>query len=79
MRFVDCREVKNTFIPLSIGFFDRHKKLIEVIDMTPVTSEMQVVIPTYESSKPAMYALEVAQGWFTRKKLKPGVTFKLTP
>lgn len=69
--------MKNTFIPLSIGYFDKNRKLIEVIDMEPATSEMAVNLPHYESSKPAKYALEMNRGWFRRNKIKPGTELKL--
>ena len=68
--------MKNTFLPLSIGFFDRHRVLTETFDMIPVKSEMQTDIPTYRSTKPALYALEVNQGWFARHKIKPGAKFE---
>lgn len=64
--------MKNTFIPLSIGFFDQKGTLIEFFDMEPVTSEMQTKIPSYSSSKPAQFALEVPRGWFRKKKIQPG-------
>lgn len=62
--------MKNTFIPLSIGFFDKNKKLIDVQEMTPVVSEMQTDIPTYSSRGKAMYALEMNAKWFARHKVK---------
>src|SRR5690606_12136028 len=34
-----CFWMKNTLIPLSIGFFDEEKKLIQIVDMDPPTSE----------------------------------------
>lgn len=64
--------MKNTFVPLSIGFFDRNKKLIEFFDMDPVLSELQVKIPSYTSKKPARYALEVNKGWFKDNNIKIG-------
>jgi uncharacterized protein len=67
--------MKNTFVPLSIGYFDRNKKLLEIHDMTPVKSEMQLDIPSYPSKRPAMYALEVPQGWFHKNGIKVGDIF----
>jgi len=67
--------MKNTFIPLSIGFFDREKTLINIEDMQPVVSIMQNNVDIKKSAKPAMYALEVDQGWFLRNKVKPGHKF----
>ena len=69
--------MKNTFIPLSIGFFDKNKKLLEVLDMEPVTSVMQVTVPQYASKLPAKYALEVNRGWFKKHGLKSGAILKL--
>ncbi|MEZ0391742.1 MAG: DUF192 domain-containing protein [Pseudobdellovibrionaceae bacterium] len=63
--------MKNTFIPLSIGYFNAKKELIDVQDMAPVTSEMQLDLPTYVSKGPAKYALEVPKGWFEKHKIKP--------
>jgi len=63
--------MKNTFVPLSIGFFDGEKKLLSVAEMQPVISEMEKP-KTYKSLKPAKYVLEVNQGWFFRKKVKTG-------
>lgn len=69
--------MKNTFIPLSIGFFDKDKKLVDVQDMEPVRSEMQTELPSYVSRKPAKYALEVNRGWFQRHGIKMGAAFRL--
>jgi len=60
--------MKNTFIPLSIGFFDKNGVLVDIQDMEPVKSEMEVP-KTYISLKPAQYALEVRKGWFKDKKI----------
>lgn len=67
--------MKNTFVPLSIGFFDSKKKLIDIQDMEPVKSEMQSDLPTYPSRGPAQYALEVPKGWFKKHKIKIGTKF----
>lgn len=70
--------MKNTLIALSIGFFDKDKKLLEVIDMYPPMGPLNdEQLPRYNSQKPAQYALEVPLGWFSRKKIKVGTTFKL--
>lgn len=62
--------MKNTFISLSIGFFDKEKKLLEIIDMDPVQSHNEKDLKVYQSNIKAMYALEVPRGWFKRKKIK---------
>lgn len=66
--------MKNTLIPLSIGYFDRDKKLIDIQEMVPaVVGEKKM--KTYPSRSPAMYALEMSQGWFSRHKIEKGSTF----
>jgi uncharacterized membrane protein (UPF0127 family) len=67
--------MKNTFIPLSIGFFDKNQALVDVQEMEPVKSEMQSRIPTYQSVKPAKYALEMPPGWFKKNKIRLGDRF----
>lgn len=68
--------MKNTFIPLSIGYFDSNRKLLEIIDMKPMTSVMDRKTPLYRSRKPAKYALEVNQGWFKKHKIGPGTKWE---
>ncbi len=60
--------MKNTTIPLSIGFFDSSHRLLNVVDMSPLTG-------TSYSNGYAQYALEVPQGWFTKHKILPGEKF----
>jgi len=69
--------MRNTFIPLSIGFFNAKKELIDIQDMDPSLSEMQTDLPTYVSKGPAQYALEVPKGWFARHKIKLKQKFSL--
>lgn len=69
--------MKNTFVPLSIGFFDSKGCLIEVKDMKPVTSVLQTQIPQYQSSRPAQFALEVKKGWFKKHQIKGGVALQI--
>ncbi len=67
--------MKNTFIDLDIGYFDKNQKLIEVLAMK-ATSKAQLDHPSYPSQKPAKYALEMNVGWFAKNKVKEGDTFK---
>lgn len=68
--------MKNTFVPLSIGYFNAQKILIDLKDMKPVKSEMEAP-ETYPSSGPAQYALEVPQGWFKKNKIKTGMKLQI--
>ncbi len=68
--------MKDTLIPLSIAFFDEKKKLIEILDMQ-VPSAKTARPPLYQSSKPALYALEMSQNWFRENQIEIGVEFSL--
>lgn len=67
--------MKNTYIDLSIGFFDESRKLFQILEMK-ASSVMQKDFPNYNSSAPAKYALEVPKGWFSKNKVKVGDKFE---
>ena len=69
--------MKNTFIPLSIGYFDKNKKLTEILEMIPVTSELQVDVPRYPSQFPTQFVLEMNKNWFKNNGIKVGTTFSI--
>jgi uncharacterized membrane protein (UPF0127 family) len=64
--------MKNTLIPLSIGFFDHDGVLVDVKEMKPAESLMEKHPPTYQSAEPATFALEMPEGWFSKNHLKAG-------
>lgn len=66
--------MKNTFLPLDIGFFSSAKKLVNKQSMKPVQSEMEKP-ESYSSGVPAQYVLEVNQNWFEKNKIQTGQTF----
>jgi uncharacterized membrane protein (UPF0127 family) len=67
--------MKNTLIPLSIGYFDKQKKLIDIHEMVPAV--MMATDPVlYPSKEAGMYALEMNKGWFAKNKIKLGTTFR---
>lgn len=68
--------MKNTFLDLSIGYFDKNKTLVDVQEMKAMNSVMSDNLPSYPSAKPAMYALEMNKGWFSVNKVKPGAKFE---
>ncbi|WP_408605340.1 DUF192 domain-containing protein [Leptospira alstonii] len=56
--------MKNTRIPLSIAYFNPDKRITDIHDMKPnQTTEL------YHSSEKVLYALEVNQGWFAKRKI----------
>lgn len=70
--------MKNTYLPLTIGFFNAQKKLLETQDMhPPLGPAADDQLKHYASASPALYALEMEQGWFVKNAVTPGTTFKL--
>jgi uncharacterized membrane protein (UPF0127 family) len=67
---VQCFWMKNTLLPLSIAFVADDGTVVNVHDMQPQ------VLDSHCSDKPVRYALEMNQGWFAKRGVKPG--FKLS-
>ena len=63
--------MKNTPTALSIAFISSTGEIREIRDMTPFS------LASVESSYSVRYALEVPQGWFAKKNIKPGSTIQL--
>lgn len=68
-----CMWMKNTLIPLSVAFIDAHGAIINIADMQPHSEE------THCSARPVRYALEMTQGWFRDKGVKPGIRIRGIP
>ena len=62
-----CMWMKNTYIPLSVAFVDAQGTIINIPDMQPHSEQ------THCSTRPALYALEMTQGWFAERGIKPGM------
>lgn len=58
--------MRNTELPLSIAFIDKNMKIVDIQKMKPWDDS------SYESKAPAMYALEMNNGWFEKHKVKVG-------
>ncbi len=58
--------MKNTNVPLSVAFIDRAGRIINIEDMTPHT------LDSLEAARAAKYSLEMNQGWFAKRGIKPG-------
>lgn len=58
--------MKNTKIPLSIAFIQKDGTVSEIRDMKPFD------LDSVKSAKPAKWALEVNQGWFSKNNVKVG-------
>ncbi|KRB73428.1 DUF192 domain-containing protein [Noviherbaspirillum sp. Root189] len=68
-----CMWMKNTLIPLSVAFIDESGKIVNIEDMQPQTTD------SHCAKKPVRYALEMNQGWFKQKNIKPGTKIEGLP
>lgn len=66
---VHCFWMRNTLLPLTIAFIADDGSIVNLKDMQPRTET------SHCSAKSVRYALEMNQGWFDKRGLKPG--FKL--
>ena len=60
-----CMWMKNTLIPLSVAFIDESGTIVNIEDMQPQTTN------SHCAKKPIRYALEMNQGWFKQRNIKP--------
>jgi uncharacterized membrane protein (UPF0127 family) len=58
--------MKDTLIPLSIAFIDKHGRIVWITDMKPQT------LDSYLPPGPVLYALEMNKGWFSSHGVKTG-------
>lgn len=61
-----CFWMKNTLLPLTAAFVDDDGTIVNLADMKPQT------LDSHCSAKPVRYVLEMNQGWFAKKNIKPG-------
>lgn len=58
--------MKNTFIPLSVAYVGTDGRILNIEDMAPQD------LATHWSRGPALYAIEMRQGWFLDHGIGPG-------
>lgn len=58
--------MQDTYIPLDIAYLDADARIIDIQQMEPESTRM------HTSSGPAMFALEVPQGWFAEMGIEVG-------
>ncbi len=63
---VQCFWMKNTLLPLTAAFIADDGTIVNLADMQPRTTD------SHCSKRPVRYVLEMNQGWFGRKGIKPG-------
>ncbi len=66
--------MQDTLMPLDILFFDADGKFVSATSMVPCTEEP---CPSYQSSGPALYALEVEEGFVERNGVGAGWTLRI--
>lgn len=65
--------MKNTYVALSIAFFDSNHTLLNIEDMPSCKENSS--LKSFRSKAPALYALEVPRGWFKKHNINPGMKF----
>ena len=68
-----CFWMKNTLLPLSIAFIDRSGQITNLADMQALS------LDTHCAMSPALYALEMEQGWFHSRGIAPGTKIRGLP
>jgi uncharacterized membrane protein (UPF0127 family) len=68
-----CFWMKNTLLPLSIAFIADDGSIVDLAEMQPQSEA------SHCSSQPVRYALEMNQGWFAKRGIKPGFKLKGAP
>jgi uncharacterized protein len=63
---VQCFWMRNTLIPLSIAFLADDGTVVNIADMQPQNDT------SHCSARPVRFALEMNQGWFAKRGVKPG-------
>ncbi len=58
--------MQNTYVALDIAFLDASYRVVSIDHMAPLTTD------SHESAGPAMFALEVPEGWFAAHGVKRG-------
>lgn len=61
-----CMWMRNTYVPLSVAFMDEQGTIVSIHDMKPLDET------SHCAARQARFALEMNQGWFAQKGVKPG-------
>ncbi|KNZ33925.1 MAG: hypothetical protein AD742_02335 [Methylibium sp. NZG] len=68
-----CFWMKNTLLPLSIAFLADDGSIVNIESMKPQT------LDSHCSKKPVRFVLEMNEGWFAKRGIKPGAALKGAP
>jgi uncharacterized membrane protein (UPF0127 family) len=58
--------MQNTYVPLDVAFIDSNFEIVDIQQMEAESTEI------HAGARPAMFALEVRQGWFAEKGITVG-------
>jgi uncharacterized membrane protein (UPF0127 family) len=61
-----CFWMKNTLLPLTAALVADDGTIVNLADMKPLTTD------SHCSARPVRFVLEMNQGWFAKKGIKPG-------
>jgi uncharacterized membrane protein (UPF0127 family) len=70
---IQCFWMKNTLLPLTAAFVANDGTIVNLADMKPQTTD------SHCSTKPVRFVLEMNQGWFAKKGIKPGMKLSGQP
>jgi uncharacterized protein len=70
---VQCFWMRNTFLPLTAAFIADDGTVVNLADMKPQA------LDSHCSAKPVRFVLEMNQGWFAKKGIKPGMKLSGQP
>ena len=68
-----CFWMKNTLLPLSAAFVADDGTVVNIEDMAPRS------LDSHCSTKPVRFVLEMNQGWFAKRGIKPGSKLQGAP
>jgi uncharacterized membrane protein (UPF0127 family) len=68
-----CFWMKNTLLPLTAAFVADDGTIVNLADMQPQS------LDSHCSAQPVRYVLEMHQGWFARRGVKPGTRLRGEP
>jgi len=68
-----CFWMKNTLIPLSVAFVADDGSVVNIEAMKPQT------LDSHCSAQPVRFVLEMNDGWFAKRGIKPGAKLRGTP
>ena len=71
--YPQCFWMKNTLIPLSAAFIEDDGTIVNIADMQPRA------LDSHCSAKPVRFVLEMNQGWFAKRGIKPGMKLAGAP